>query len=113
MDQMKSMMKQDFAGEALSKQNIKTSLASLSCNLSTDANRMVCHVCIQCMVSISLQAYGSVSLVMGCHLAAFCTAGALLSYSLHSVHVLIWKHNLVHYVTKKQTKKTWCAKIGV
>ena len=106
----KSMMKQDFAGEALSKQNIKASLALLSCNLSRMPTEWSVMFAFSVWFLFLCKHYGSVSLVMGHHLAAFCSAGALLSYSLHSVHALSWKHNLVQYVTKKQTKKNMVCK---
>ena len=57
--QTRPSTKQDFSGEALSKQNTEASLASLACNSSramtefmqrvTGADRMVRHICIRCM----------------------------------------------------------------
>ena len=57
--QTRPFTKQDFSGEALSKQNTEASLASLSCNTSRamteivqlvpGADRVVHHICIRCI----------------------------------------------------------------
>ena len=53
--QNRSSMKQEFSGEALSKQNVKDWLTMLSCSSSQVLNEysVVHHICIPCIVSYS------------------------------------------------------------